>query len=291
MKRKLYRTLLSICIFVALFAVFCTGNPTSLAGERMTAEELVAKHLESIGSRQRRQAITTRIIAGTSFVVFRTTPTGQAAGRSVLASEGVKSLIGMSFQSPVYPREEFGFDGSSFVAAFVTPGVRSSLGSFLIIHDSLFKQGLIGGTLSSAWPLLDLENRLPKLEYAGTRKINNQTLHELKYSPRSGSELQISLFFEEAMFQHVRSEYRRVVPAPTGDRAYGNVQERESRYKMVEEFSNFSVEGGLNLPHKYRIEFTADAQSGTFSGEWTLNLTQFAFNQKIDPASFSISVK
>lgn len=257
----------------------------------MTAEELVSKHLESIGSAQSRGAITTRIIVGTSLVIFRTTPKGQAAGRSVLASEGGKSLIGMSFQSPVYPREEFGFDGTSFVAAFVTPGVRSSLGSFLIIHDTLFKQGLIGGTLSTAWPLLDLENRHPKVEYTGTRKINNRTLHELKYSPRGGSELQISLFFDEATYQHVRSEYRRVVPAPTGERAYGNVQERESRYKMVEEFSNFSVEGGLNLPHIYRIEFTADAQSGTFLGEWTLNLTQFSFNQKIDSASFSINIK
>jgi hypothetical protein len=72
----------------------------------------------------------------------------------------------MSFYSPVYPREQFAFDGSRFMAAFVTPGVRSSLGSFLMIHDFIFKQGLMGGTLSSAWPLLDLSVAKAKLEYS-----------------------------------------------------------------------------------------------------------------------------
>lgn len=274
------------------FAVPLLLSPAaSSTTAKISVEELVAKHLESIGSAKNREAVTSRIIAGTSLVIFRTAPTGQAGGKAVLASEGIKSLIGMSFQSPVYPREEFGFNGTGFVAAFVTPGVRSSLGSFLMIHDLVFKQGLMGGTLSSAWPLLDLASRNPRLEYAGTKKINSQSLHELKYSPRGGSDLQMSLYFDETTFQHVRTEYRRVVPAPTGERAYGNVQERESRYKMVEEFSNFRLEGGLTLPHTYKIEFTADSQSGTFLAEWTMNLTQFVFNQKIDPSSFSINAQ
>jgi hypothetical protein len=157
-----------------------------------------------------------------------------------------------------------------------------------MLHDLVFKQGLMGGTLSSSWPLLDLASRAAKLEYAGTKRIEDQTLHELRYLPRGGSDLQISLFFDEATCQHVRSEYKRVVEAQTGSRAYANVQERESRYKMVEEFSRFNVENGLNLPHTYRIEFTADTQSGTFQAEWILKLSQFQFNQKIDPNAFSI---
>ena len=256
---------------------------------KLTAEDVVAKHLESIGPEKNRKSVTTRIIFGASLVIFRTTPTGQAGGKSVLASEGSKNLIGMSFHSPVYPREEFAFNGDSFIAAFVTPGVRSSLGSFLMIHDLVFKQGLMGGTLSTAWPLLDLSSKNPKLEYAGLKTINKRVLHELKYQPRSGSELQTSLFFDEKTFEHVRTEYRRVMPAPTGDRGYGNVQERESRFKLIEEFSEFKVENGINLPHVYKIQFTADTQTGTFLAEWTLTLTRFIFNQPIDPNSFNIS--
>ena len=85
----------------------------------------------------------------------------------------------------------------------------------------------------------------------------------------------------------MRTEYSRVIPAPMGDRSYGNVTTRESRYKLVEEFSSFKVEGGLNLPHLYKIEFSADTQNGTFLAEWTAILTQFMFNEPIDPAAFT----
>lgn len=271
-----------------VLAIVCFPITESFATEKLKAEELVTKHLDSIGSDKARSAVTTRIIAGTSQVIFRTTPVGQASGRAVLASEGLKSLIGMSFRSPVYPQEEFGFNGNSFIAAFVTPGIRSSLGSFLMNHDLLFKQGLMGGTLSSSWLLLDSPRRQPHLEYAGVKKIENRTLHELKYQPRGGSDLQISIFFDEKTYEHLRTEYRRVIAATTGNRAYSNVEERESRYKMVEEFSDFKIEEQLNLPHTYKISLTVDTQSGTFAAEWLLKLTQFTFNQKIDPNSFSI---
>jgi hypothetical protein len=275
-------------LFLALLIVVPPGTSTSLAQEKMRPEEVVARHLESIGPAKTRASVATRIIAGTSLVVFRTEPQGQARGRAVLASEGLKSLIGMSFQSPVYPHEQLGFNGSSFMAAFVAPGVRSPLGEFLMKHNLLFKQGLIGGTLSSAWPLLDLSARKPRLEYAGTKKFDNRTMHEVRYLPKGGSDLKTSLFFDQETFQHARTEYERVIAAPIGDRSYTNVEERETRYKMVEEFSDFKNEGGLNLPHTYKISLTVDSGGGTFFADWVINLRQFTFNERIDPNSFNI---
>ena len=273
---------------VVVALLFLTTSQSS-ASDKITPEELVSRHLESIGAEKARTAITSRIIAGTSTVVFRTEPKGQASGRAVMASEGAKNLIGMSFPSPVYPREQFGFNGNSFMAAFVVPGVRSSLGSFLMTHALIFKQGLMGGTLSSAWPLLELASHGPRLEYAGQKKVDNRSLHELKYLARGGSDLQINIFFDAETYQHVRTEYLRVIPAPTGSRAYANVEERETRYKMVEQFSDFKNESGLNLPHTYKIRLDVDSQSGTFSADWAFNLTRFVFNEPIDPTSFSIS--
>jgi hypothetical protein len=285
--RSSIRRSINIAILASICATLVFASE-SVAADKLTAEELVAKHLESIGSEKARTKNTTRIISGNSAVVFRTEPTGQAGGRAVLASEGIKNLIGLSFPTPVYPREQLGFDGNSFVAAFVTPGVRSQLGGFLMTHGVVFKQGLMGGTLSTAWPLLNLSSRNPKLEYAGTRKVDGRTLHELKYLPRGGSDLQVSLFFNQDTFEHVRTEYIRVIPAPTGSRAYANVEEREIRYKMVEEFSDFKKESELNLPHTYKIKLTVDSQSGTFAADWTIQLLQFMFNEPIDPASFTI---
>ena len=278
--------LLTSLLPLSLLLVFGVGTPSS-ATDKITAQELVARHLESIGTAQARATVKTRIIAGNSSVVFRTVPKGQSGGRAVLASDGIRTLIGMSFPSPVYPREQLAFNGNSFMAAFVTPGVRSMLGTFLMTHSQIFKQGLMGGTLSSAWPLLDVASHKPGLEYGGLKKVDGSTLHELKYLPRGGSDLQISLFFDET-YRHVRTQYVRVIPAPTGSRAYANVEEREIRYKMVEEFSDFKPEGGLNLPHTYKITLTADSQAGTFLADWVITLSLFTFNEPIDPASFTI---
>ncbi len=204
---------LSVLVVIALATV--TGrSPAVSSSDKVKLDEVIAKHLISIGSEKARASVKTRIISGSSQVVFHTAPVGQASGRAVLASQGNKTLLGMSFPSPVYPREQLGFDGNAFMAAFVVPGTRSALGSFLMTHTLIFKQGLMGGTLSSAWPLLDLSNRKADLEYAGVKTIENHLLHEVKYSPRGGSDLQIKMFFDQESFQHVRTEYNRVIPAP-----------------------------------------------------------------------------
>src|SRR5713226_1984030 len=119
-------SLLAIALALLAFAVSSKSS-----AQKLKPEEVVSRHLESIGSAKERAAVKTRIISGTSQVVFHTTPIGQAIGRAVLASEDVKSLLGMSFPSPVYPRELLGFNGSTFMAAYVLPGSRSALGSFL----------------------------------------------------------------------------------------------------------------------------------------------------------------
>ena len=267
----------------------CLVHTTTSSADKLTPEQIVAKHLDSIGTTKARASVTTRIIAGKSLVNFRTQPAGQASGRAVLASEGLKSLIGMSFPSPVYPREQLGFNGKSFLAAYTTPGVRSSLGSFLMTHDLIFKQGLMGGTLSATWPLLDLAARNPRLEYAGLKKVDNRMMHELRYFAHGGSDLEIKLFFEENTFLHVRTEYERVIAASIGTRSEIDAKDKETRYKMVEEFADFKNEGGLNLPHNYKIKLSVDQSGGTFLADWEINLIQFTFNEPIDPNSFSIA--
>lgn len=288
-KIPLRSQLRSTCLLLFGVSLFVLPGPSSSASDKITSEELIAKHLESIGIAQARAAAKSRIIAGTSSVIFRTEPKGQATGRAVMASDGVKNLVGMSFPSPVYPREQLGFNGDSFMAAFVTPGVRSMLGTFLMTHAQIFKQGLMGGTLSSAWPLLDLNSRGPRLDYTGQKKVDKRMLHELRYLSRGGSDLQVKLFFDQATYQHVRTEYERVIAAPTGDVAYSNIEEREIRYKMVEEFSDFKIEAGLTLPHTYKIKLLVDSKAGTFLADWEIKLTRFSFNEPIDPKSFSIS--
>lgn len=276
---------------ITVLLVLVISGVHSAAAQKMTAEELLTRHRDAIGTTKARASIQTRIISGTAQVIFRTTPSGQAIGKAVLASEGLKQLFGMSFPSPVYPREQLTFNGVSFMAAFATPGTRSVLGNFLMTNDAIFKQSLMGGVLSAGWPLLDLEKRQATVEYLGTRKVDGRNTHELRYTPRGNSDLKITLYFDAEDFRHLRTEYERVVPAPMGKVEYTNVQEREGRYKMIEEFSLFKPEGELNLPHIYTIKLSVDTVNGTFLAEWTLKLTNFEFNQKIDQAAFNFGAQ
>ncbi len=272
-------------VLVGMLLILLADISRPVAAQKISVAEVITKHLEAVGPAK--APATTRIIAGTSQVIFRTEPAGQAIGKGVLASEGPKNLVGMSFPSPVYPREQFGFDGKNFVAAFVTPGVRSVLGTFLMTNDVIFKYGLMTGALSTAWPLADPNFRNARVEYAGTRKIDGRATHEIKYVPKGGSDLKVSLLFDAETFQHIRTEYERVIVAQLDTRSMTNVQTRERRYKMIEEFSLFKKEGELMLPHIYTIKLTVDTQTGTFVAEWILKLTQFSFNEKIDPAAFT----
>jgi hypothetical protein len=278
-------------IFSGALVCFLVASGPSAPVQKLTAEEIIARHLDAIGTAKARAAITTRIFSGTAQVIFRTAPAGQAIGKAVLASEATKQLFGMSFPSPVYPREQLTFNGVGFMAAFATAGTRSVLGNFLMTNEAIFTQGLMCGVLSAGWPLLPDAKRQASIEYIGTKKVDGQLLHELRFTPRGNSDLKISLYFEPETFRHVRTEYDRVVPAPMGRVEYSNVQEREGRYKMVEEFSLFKPESELNLPHIYTIRLSVDTVNGTFLAEWTIKLTNFEFNQKIDPSAFNSTAR
>jgi hypothetical protein len=261
------------------------------AAEKMKAEEVVAKHLESVGAEETRKSVKSRIVQGTANVTFRAPTLGQAAGRLVMASEGARHMVAMAFDTAGYSQEKIGFDGDKATVGFITPGKRSTLGDFLQTHKNIISQGLLGGVLSQAWPLFDAAGMKAKLEYAGTKKVGDTLTHELKYSPRGGSDVRISLFFDAETFRHVRTEYTRTVEGQMGVSPEAPRQ-GESRYKMVEEFSGFKKEGGLTLPHAYAIKLDLDASGArSFRGEWQFELSQFAYNQPIDPGSFNMGTE
>jgi hypothetical protein len=281
--------LLSTSGLLSLFLVLSCLAPIASAGDKMTAEEVVRRHLESIGTPEARAPKAGRVFSGTSKFNYRVSGgVGEAEGQAVVASEGTKRLIGMEFREARYPYERLGYDGDKFTTGFLRSGVRSVLGDFLFGHNDVFKEGLIGGVLTQAWPLLDLSARNPKLKYEGTRKINGKETHALSYSPRKGSDFQIKLFFDAQTFQHVRSEYVQVISNQMGPTIDTSSRQTSTRYEMVEEFSDFRKEEELTLPHEYKLKLLINNQGGNQQFEWNLSLTQFAYNQTIPAESFNM---
>jgi hypothetical protein len=135
---------------------------------------------------------------------------------------------------------------------------------------------------------LDLPGKNPKLDYSGIKKINGKELHQLRYRPRKGSDFDIKLYFDAATFEHVRTEYERVVSSRMGSNPDASSSQLQTRYRMVEEFSDFKAEGNLRLPHSYTLQLTIEGQGTTSQFEWAMALTQFQFNQKIPEDSFNV---
>jgi len=204
-----------------------------------------------------------------------------------MASQDNKSFIGMRFENSAYAQEKFAFDGQDVTIGYLIPGDRSNLGDFLLTHKEILKLGLMGGSLSNGW-LQNLSAQKVKLEYAGTEKIDGKPAIKIRYSPRTGSELEISLFFDQENFHHVRTEYTRLISAGIGANIDASGSQRQTRYKMTEDFSDFKKEAGLTLPHAYKITLELDTRGGTFTGDWAMKLSDFDFNQPIPPSTFKV---
>lgn len=283
------RVSIAIPTFAAVTLALCAAPFATTAYEKIKPEELVAKHVESVGEVETRESIKTRVILGTVVATFRSPGTGQIGGRAVVTSQGEMNALGMVFDSSTnYPQDKVGFDGKGISVSYVHPGVRSPLGDFLVTHKDIVKQGLLGGALSQAWPLYDMEAKKPKLEYAGLKKIGDRQAHEVRYFARGGSDLHVSLFFDAETFQHLRTEYTRTLVAQMGATPETSAQQNETRYRMVEDFSDFRKESGLALPHKYKITLEVNSPRGAYKAEWAMEFSQFRFNQRLDPKTFDV---
>ena len=276
---------LKVC---ALLCAALLGCASEAAAQKMKAEDVVAKHIEAIGKAELRAPTRARTVSGGIAVLLRnsTAGGGRPEGEALIASDGTKILYVTEFKQADYPFERMGFDGKKVRVRQYRPGQRTAFGEFVLSHEVLFKEGLIGGVLTSAWPLLNLTERGSKLGYDGTAKINGREAHKLSYKPKKGSDLKIKLYFDAETFQHVRSEYERVVAATMGPVPGSSAGRIDTRYRLVEEFGEFKDEKGLVLPHTYKLQYQVTSETGPTLVDWFFQLNNFTFEDPIDPLLF-----
>ena len=274
-------------IALVLFAASMHAT-ASAQDKKLTPEELISHHVESLGSPQARTAARSRVCSGAVLLTMRVGGAGNLTGNGMLATSGTRLRFGMKFPVVEYPTENIAFDGARAATGLLPQGGRSRLSAFLSQQDAPLKEGLLGGVLSTAWPLLRLAEQQPKLEYRGLKKFEGQQLHEITYRPRKGSsDLKLSLYFDPTTFRHVRTQYRFQIAAAVGTREYANLNP-ENYYSLTEEFSDFSEVDGLMLPRKYRLQLST--QSGTSSAvyDYTMTISLISHKETIDERIFSL---
>jgi hypothetical protein len=279
-----------LILLAALLVSITTPAETTYGKDpKMKAEELVEKHLASIGKADALAAARTRAMSGTAQVTFRLPTSGLLAGKGNLLSDGKKVRVTMEFGALEYPVEQAAFDGEHITVGQIRPGQRSALGGFLYVHDVLLKDGLLCGSMTTAWALLDVAGRQAKLEYTGLKKIDGRQLHEMKYRSKKGAgDLQVALYFDPESFRHVATISKLVQPASMGRSPMESSGQRDILYQLKEDYSDFKEVDSLTLPHAYKLVYTMEGQNQTILVDYNLAMERVAHNQPIDPKYFAV---
>jgi len=273
----------------AIFLSFLIAAPFVNGQEKLKAEEVIQKHLLSIAPADKLSSIKSLIAVGEVRVEYLTQKNQPATGRIVVASEGNKMFFGMQLNATDYPQEKVIFDGSKVDVSLVRAGTRSVLGNFIQSNGPIVSQGVISGTLSTSWAPLAAAARGFKVSSAGTKKIDGKEVYAINFSPKGSTDLDITMFFDQLTFQHVRTEYKRTASASMGRTIDESARQQETRIKVTEDFSDYKNYEGVNVPTKYKIHYSISGQNGTTEISWTANFSEFAINQKLDPGTFAVS--
>jgi hypothetical protein len=267
--------LLLACVCVLLFAVVSWCEEPKLQ-----AADVVARHLDSIGTAAARAAAKSRTLRASAHMAVLIGGTGSNDGSAMMVSDARRFSIAMKVPDTSYPGEQFVFDGAKAQIGLIAPSKRSLIGEFMYRQDQILRDGLVGGTLLTSWALIDINGRKPTLKYEGLKKIDGRELHDLSYFPKKADrDLLIHLYFEPDTFRHVKTSYEFSI-APT----FGHNQLQHgsyTRYRIEETFSDFKVVDGLTLPSKWNLRYTAVADS-TYSLEWQISVDAVAHNNLVD---------
>ena len=281
LKKARQRNVSAAMILVALLA------PVLAEGPDLEPEELVARHLEALGPPELLSALQNRTAQGDGKLQVLMGGFGTLEGPAIFVSEGRQLFLSIEFDYTYYGAEQVSFDGEKAYMGYIDSGVRSELGEFLYRYDEIVREGLLGGVLSTAWPLLDLESRSPRLNYGGLKKVSGQELLDLRYRMRrGGTDFNIHLYFEPESFRHRATIYKITIPAGIGTSIEQSSSQRDTRFTLEEWYSDFRSVDGFDLPTRWTIELTLETTSGTYLAKWDMRYPQITHDLSIDPELF-----
>jgi len=280
---------ISVCTVFLLAAVM----PLFAADEKMTAESLVAHHLDSVGKPEARAAIKSRVAEGTVTYEILTGGSGRLDGKLIAVSEGRKLRIVQRYSGSNPNGEDFICDGEKVDVALLHTGTRTAFGEIVQTQKHLLREGIIGGLLTTAWPLLNLPAHQVKLSYNGLKKVKDRELHELTYNPKKRGDMDIRMYFDPETYRHVMTVYTMTVSpglaeVPAGwNREQYTARQQQLRYRIEESFENFEQTQGLMLPTKWTVHFTIDGYESAVQ-RWTMAVRRFEHNISLDARNFLV---
>jgi len=295
---------------IAAALLFVATASSLMQAADMKSEDVVSRHLDSIGTAEVRAAAKSRLVQGTALFKIQVGGGGQLQGTSALVSEGRKSVLMIKLPNNDYHGEQFVTDGDrASVAATTSNHKWSDFGEFVRSQDQVVREGLLGGELTTAWALLNLPENKAKLSFDGEKRVDGRSAYQLTYHSKKRDDLTVHLYFDPQTFQHIMTTYSITLASglggfspsisdQTGLTTSSNSggaditqssKQKETRYTIEERFGDFKTTEGLTLPAKYSIHFTEELQNGTTKVyEWDLTADEVSNNKPLDPRNFQV---
>jgi hypothetical protein len=301
----MYFVLANLKIVTSLLAaLYLATISLSARAEDLRPEDIVSRHLDSIGPAEVRAGMKSRVVQGSLKFHILVGGGGDVTGTWGRASEQNQSNFVMRFAAGGDWRgEQFVFDGqrTSFATA-TSSHTRSVFAQFVSSQDFIVKEGLLGGELSTGWALQNLDRTHAKLQSLGHKKIDGRELIGIQYISKASTDLQVKIYFEPDTYRHVMTVYNMDVSATMGREITESVYQHDNRYTIEERFSDFKPVDGLTLPTHYRIQYTQEVQNNatrqadtanmlgtTRVYDWDLTVENIRHNLTLDPANFRVS--
>ena len=291
--RRPSRALRNFTLALLTLALLPAAPP---AKKKLRPEKLVSLHLDAIGPAEARANAKSRIYRGSGVWRVMIGGRGQIPGAVFYASDNSSYAFRFDTQgNPSYYGEHLIFTGEDVRIFQGFQNGRSHLGEFFQTNQALLREGLLGGVTSTAWPLLALDERRPKLRYGGLKKVEDRQLHRLDYKARKGGgSVRIQMFFEPETYRHVQTSYRYRVPGALGTSPDQSVGLQPTYVAVTETFWNFQSIDALTLPASWKIHYNRSNQGGgpgSAVSEWEVAFSTVVHNEPIDPAYYAAGTR
>jgi hypothetical protein len=291
MRKSVYS--FSILFVLAIVVASLIGSSVP-ASDKPKPEELVSRHLDSLGTADAREALKSLNVEGSLLTKFLRGGSGLAGGPFAMVSTGHKILMEAKFDTPNYPGESYAYDGDKKTLGFIVPGQRSQLEDFLNNNPEVLADGLIGGVLSTAWPLYDWQARKARIDVDGMKKVDGKELLRVTYHPRHGTgDLKIYLFFEPDTFRHVKTIYseqsQEQMGASSNRSSLGGIGGGGTNLSLEENFGGFAPVNHLMLPTQWSLQYNQEGVgNGSSLVEFDMNIAKIQANPNISGVTFRI---
>jgi hypothetical protein len=281
------RLLLSVSISILPLSGFQPRGLALAQSKESILERLINGHLEAIGKNEARRSVLTRYVRGSLTRASIIGEGGRLRLNAEMISSGTKTRFSMRWPEPQDLHDEVVYDGKRAVSERMPVRRRVDLTFFLYWHTHPLTEGLFGGVLSTAWPLL--KPKQLRLVDQGIRKVDGRQLHAVEYRTSKGtSDLKIMLHFDPQTFRHLRTEYKFEGMHPFNGPIGQMPQFIESKHVLTEEFDDFRIVEGLTLPHKYSLRLSENTRLESRLTEWDLYVGSISHNDSIEERVFKV---